>query len=75
MPYSADLEHHDADRMRNDVVQLASDSGTFLSDRDAGRGHALLFCPRRSFFGVLGLRVRVGAARGQRASRSRTSSE
>ena len=61
----ADLEHHHADRVRDDVVQLARDPGALLGDRDAGRRVAL----------PLGLRSRAPRpprpARRARAARAR----
>ncbi len=56
----ADLEHHHAHRVRDDVVQLARDAGALLGHGDAcsrvalalGRGRALLGC-----LGLLGALV------------------
>ena len=41
MPDGADLQHHHAHRVGDDVVQLARDPRTLLGDRDARRGLAL----------------------------------
>ena len=37
VPDGADLQHHDADRVGDDVVQLAGDPGALLGDGDARR--------------------------------------
>ena len=56
MPHRADLQHHDADRVGDDVVQLARDPRALLGDRDPGRGLALALGVRRALLGRLGLR-------------------
>ena len=51
VPHGPDLEHHDADGVRDDVVQLAGDPRALLRDGDTGRRLAL---PLR----VIGTRLR-----------------
>ena len=36
MAYRSDLEHHDADGVGDDVVELAGDSSAFLGDGEPG---------------------------------------
>ena len=55
MPDGADLEHDHADRMRDDVVQLARDPRPLLRDRDARRRLALPLRLARAGLGRLGL--------------------
>ena len=55
VPDGADLEHHHADGVRDDVVQLASDSRPLLCHRDAGGRLALPLGLARAFFSRLGL--------------------
>ena len=55
MPDRADLEHHHADRVGDDVVELARDPRALLGDGDAGRRLALALGVRRAFLGRLGL--------------------
>ena len=52
----ADLEHHHADGVGDDVVQLARDPRALLGDRDARRGLALALGVRRALLRRLGLR-------------------
>ena len=56
VPHRADLEHHDADRVRDDVVQLACDPRALLGDRDAGGRLAFAFGLVRPRLGGFGLR-------------------
>ena len=56
VPHGADLEHHHADGVGDDVVQLAGDARALLGDGDAGGGGALplgLGRPRLRRFGLL----------------------
>jgi hypothetical protein len=56
VPDGPDLEHHHADRVRDDVVQLARDSRSLLGDRDSGGRFAFPFGVARPRLGCLGLR-------------------
>ena len=51
----ADLEHHHAHRVRDDVVQLARDPGALLGHGDACRRVALALGRGRALLGCLGL--------------------
>ncbi len=55
VPDRADLEHHHADRVGDDVVQLACDPRALLGDRDACGRLALPFGLGRADLGRLGL--------------------
>jgi hypothetical protein len=55
VPNGADLEHHDADGVSDDVVELARDPRPLLGDRDARRCLPLLLGLGRAYFGRLGL--------------------
>ena len=68
----ADLEHDHADRVGDDVVQLAGDPRALLGHRDAGRRLALALGVARALLRRLGLLDRARAARSRRARRSRT---
>ena len=60
VPDGPDLEHHDADGVGDDVVELAGDSRPLLGDRQAGRRLALALgmgCPCFRRIGLLGPRV------------------
>ena len=70
VPHGADLEHHHADRVRDDVVQLAGDPRALLGDGEARRRLALALRLRRARLGRLGLLLRARAGRSRRASRS-----
>ena len=48
VPDGADLEHHDTDRVGDDVVQLARDPRPLLGDRDARRAFTLALGLRRA---------------------------
>ena len=54
VPDGADLEHHDADGVGDDVVELAGDPRTLLRHRDARR-LALALGVRRALFRRFGL--------------------
>ena len=56
VPDGADLEHHHADGVGDDVVELARDPGALLGDGDARGRLALPLGLRRAFFRRLGLR-------------------
>ena len=51
----ADLEHHHADRVGDDVVELARDAGTLLGHRDAGGRLAFALGLERTLFRRFGL--------------------
>ena len=51
----AHLEHHHADGVRDDVVQLPGDPAAFLGHRDPGRRLAVPLGPDRALLGGLGL--------------------
>ena len=72
VPDRARLQHHDAHRVGDDVVQLARDPRALLGDRDPGRDLALALRPRRALLGRLGLRRAPAQRRSRRATRSRT---
>ncbi len=55
MPDGPDLEHHHADRMGDDVVQLARDPRSLLCHRDTCSRLALALGLRRAHLGRLGL--------------------
>ena len=55
VPDGADLEHHHADGVRDDVVELACDPRALLRDRDAGRCLALALGLDRALLRRLGL--------------------
>ena len=55
VPDGADLEHHDADRVGDDVVQLARDASALLGHGDARRRLTLPFCPHGTCLRRLGL--------------------
>ena len=55
VPDGADLEHHHADRVGDDVVELARDPRALLGDGDARRRLALPLGLRRTLLGRLGL--------------------
>ena len=65
MPDDADLEHHHADGVGDDVVQLARDPRPLLGDGDAGGGLPLPLGLRRANLGRLCLLL----ARLERVSR------
>ena len=48
MPDRADLKHHDADGVGDDVVEFACDPRALLRHRDASRCLALTLCARRA---------------------------
>ena len=52
MPDRAHLEHHDAQRVRHDVVELARDAGALLRHREPGSGLALALRLRGSLLGL-----------------------
>ncbi len=54
VPYRSGLEDHDADRVGDDVVQLARDPGALLGHRDPRRGVALALGLERAVLGGLG---------------------
>jgi len=60
VPDGSDLEDHHADRVGDDVVQLARDPCPFLGDSDAGSRLALPFCPHGTCLRRLSL-LRSGA--------------
>ena len=55
MPNGAGLKHHDADGMRDDVVQLPRDPGALLGHRDAGERVAFTLGVARPLLGCFGL--------------------
>ena len=55
VPHGADLEHHHADRVGDDVVQLARDPGALLGDGDPRRRLALALGLGGALLGRLGL--------------------
>ena len=55
MPDGADLKHHHADGVGDDVVELARDPRALLGDRDARRRLALALGLRGAHLGRLGL--------------------
>ena len=55
MPDGADLQHHHADGVGDDVVQLARDPRALLGDRDPRRGLALPLGLARALLRRLGL--------------------
>ena len=55
VPDRAHLEHHHADRVGDDVVELAGDPRALLGHRDARRRLALPLRPDRADLGRLGL--------------------
>ena len=55
VPDRADLQDHDADRVGDDVVELARDPRALLGDGDAGRRLALALGLGRALLGRLGL--------------------
>ena len=70
----ADLEHHDAHGVGDDVVELACDPRALLRHRDTRRRLALPLGPGRALFGRLGLlralAERVARDPGDRRTRS-----
>ena len=56
MPDCADLENHHADRVGDDVVQLARDPRALLCHRDPRGRLTLALCLGRAYFGGFGLR-------------------
>ena len=72
VPHRADLQHHHAHRVRDDVVQLTRDPRPLLGHGEPGRRLALPLGLRRALLGGLGLHRRARAARSRPASRSRT---
>ena len=56
MPDGSDLEHHHADGVGDDVVELARDARALLGDGDAGGRVPLPLGPGRTFLCRFGLR-------------------
>ena len=56
MPHRPDLQHHHADGVGDDVVQLARDARALLRDGDAGGRLALVLGHSRAFLRRLRLR-------------------
>jgi len=57
VPHGADLEHHHADCVGDDVMELADDAGALLGNGDAGGCRSFKLGLRRAFlrrFGLLG---------------------
>ncbi len=63
VPDGAHLEHHHADGVGDDVVELAGDPRALLGHRDPGRSLALALGPDRAHLGCLGLLGALRAAR------------
>ena len=74
VPDGADLEHHHADGVGDDVVQLARDPRALLGDGDAGRRLALALGLGRALLRRLGLLGPLAQREARRARRSRTGS-
>ncbi len=55
VPDGADLEHHHADGVGDDIVEFARNAGALLGNRDPGRRLALALGVCRAFF--CGLRL------------------
>ena len=55
VPDRADLEHHHADGVRDDVMELSRDARPLLCDRDPSGRLTLALGPGRTCFGRLGL--------------------
>ena len=55
MPHGADLKHHHAHGMGNDIVELARDSRALLGDRDTCGGLSLALGERRAHLRRLSL--------------------
>ena len=72
VPDGADLQHHHADGVGDDVVELARDPGALLGDRDPRRRLPLPLGLGRAFLGRLGLLGALAQGEARRASRSRT---
>ena len=72
VPDGADLQHHHADRVGHDVVELARDARALLGDGDARRDLALALGARGALLGGLGLRGALAQGDSRRARRSRT---
>ena len=68
VPDGAHLQHHHADGVGDDVVELAGDPSALLRHGDAGRYLALALRPDSADLGRLGL---LGALRAARSPRSR----
>jgi hypothetical protein len=73
VPDGPDLQHHDADRVRDDVVELAGDPHAFLGHGDARRHLALALGVAHAFLGLKGLHgvlaLRQAAEPGERERR------
>ena len=72
VPDRADLEHHHADGVGDDVVELAGDARALLGDGDARRGVPLALGLCRALLGGLGLLGALAQREARRARRSRT---
>ena len=72
VPHSSDVQHHDAHRVRDDVVQLTRDPRPFFRHGDPRERLALPFGARGARLGSVGLARRGRAARARPSRRSRT---
>ena len=72
MPDGADLEHHHADGVGDDVVELARDPRPLLGHRDARRCLPLPLGLGRALLGRLGLLGTLAQGVAREPGRSRT---